>query len=87
MRTFATAFASATALALLVSAASAGGGFGDGGCYPGHTAKLAAVEKEQPSMSTFEGQLPPVTEAEEAAIAEEPFCEDGDAACEQATDQ
>ncbi len=86
MRGIATALASASAFALLVSAASAGGGFGDGGCQYGHISKTASIQKEQSSMSTFDGTLPEITIAEETANTDT-VCEDGDPACERKADQ
>lgn len=80
MRLFATGLASATALALLVSVASAGGGFGEGGCAFGHSAKLASVKKEQSSMSTYDGNLPTVSTVEDAAMSEN-VCPVGDEEC------
>ncbi len=82
MRTILTTFAAASALALAVSSAYAGGGFGGiGGCsYDYQQVVESTAPEETIAMSTFDGSVPVVVE-DEAAVTET-VCADGDADCQ-----
>ncbi len=81
MRTILTTFAVASALALAVSSAYAGGGFGGFGCASNHEQVVeSTMPDETVAMSTFDGTAPVVVE-DEAAVTET-ACADGDANCQ-----
>ncbi len=81
MRTILTTFAAASALALAVSSAYAGGGIGFGGCSGDYQKVVESTAPDETvAMSTFEGIIPVAVE-DEAAITET-VCADGDADCQ-----